>query len=484
MKVALKVVLATVLGTLVILITFGWIRSQREVQLFDSDMRRDHRLIGDTLAVCVATTWSAAGAERAVDLIVRADAERPGVRIAWLHRDGTMIGAPPRFAPLVREAARIEDVVLPDPHMPGHSFLVTRVPVRNQGHFLGTIEIAESLDTRDGYVRASIWNTVGATLAMVVVSALVVLLFGVWIVGKPLRELANKAKRVGLGDLSGPLELRQRDEIGQLAREVNAMCERLEEANAKTHQEAAARLRALEQLRHADRLITVGRLAAGIAHELGTPLNVIAGRVKMLRRGNIEPAVAEDYLAAVAEQTERIIATVRQLMDFARQRERKVAAADVLAIARSVVRLVEPMAKKRGVVVRVTTFEPVLVLGDAMRLEQVLSNLTVNAIHACVEGGRVELSCETQLTDGVGEPNSRGTLAVVRVSDDGHGMDAQTVERIFEPFFTTKDVGQGTGLGLSVAHGIVQEHGGRITVQSVPGCGSTFSVFLPSAAVE
>jgi signal transduction histidine kinase len=126
----------------------------------------------------------------------------------------------------------------------------------------------------------------------------------------------------------------------------------------------------------------------------------------------------------------------------------------------------------------------VLVLGDAMRLEQVLSNLTVNAIHACVEGGRVELSCETQLTDGVGEPNSRGTLAVVRVSDDGHGMDAQTVERIFEPFFTTKDVGQGTGLGLSVAHGIVQEHGGRITVQSVPGCGSTFSVFLPSAAVE
>lgn len=483
MKVALKVVLATVLGTLTVLVIFGWFRAQREVLLFDSDMRKDHRLIGATLGVCVASTWSSAGADRALELIALADAERPGLRIGWIHRDGKLTGAAPFFAPSpAREQLAIEDAVFPDPESPEHRFLVTRIPVRHEGRLLGTIEIAESLDVRNGYIRASLWNTIGATLAMVVVSGLIALVLGVWLVGRPLGALANKANRVGQGDLSGPLDLRQRDEIGQLAREVNAMCERLADANTKTQEETAARLKAIEQLRHADRLITVGRLAAGIAHELGTPLNVIAGRVKMLRRGNVERPVVDDYLSAVAEQTERIIGIVRQLMDFAREREKKVSATDVATIARSVVRLVEPMAKKRGVLVRNVTFEPVLVLGDAPRLEQVLSNLVVNAIHACAEGGRVDVACGVRpSTPATAADPATSEFAQVRITDDGHGMDAATLERIFEPFFTTKDVGQGTGLGLSVAHGIVQEHGGEISVQSQPGAGSTFSVLLPLA---
>jgi signal transduction histidine kinase len=110
-----------------------------------------------------------------------------------------------------------------------------------------------------------------------------------------------------------------------------------------------------------------------------------------------------------------------------------------------------------------------------VQLEQVMSNLVVNAIHACKEGGRVDISCGLRETGGV-------TRAFIRVEDDGHGMDAPTKERIFEPFFTTKEVGQGTGLGLSVAHGIVQEHGGSIEVESTPEHGSRFSVFLPMAS--
>jgi len=125
--------------------------------------------------------------------------------------------------------------------------------------------------------------------------------------------------------------------------------------------------------------------------------------------------------------------------------------------------------------VAVVSSEPVWARGDAVQLEQVMSNLVVNAIHACAEGGRVEISCGVRSEGGEAR-------AFVRVSDDGHGMDAATRERIFEPFFTTKDVGQGTGLGLSVAHGIVQDHGGSIEVESVPQQGSRFSVFLPMAS--
>jgi signal transduction histidine kinase len=195
----------------------------------------------------------------------------------------------------------------------------------------------------------------------------------------------------------------------------------------------------------------------------------------MLRRGSLSAQVADEYLGIIAEQTERMTSIIRQLMDFARRREPKVAAADLLALACAIKRLVTPIATKRHVQVVVTSTEPVWALGDPVQLEQVVSNLVVNAVHACAEGGRVEISCGASTSEG-GAP-----VAYVRVRDDGHGMDAATRERIFEPFFTTKDVGQGTGLGLSVAHGIVSEHGGSIRVESEPRAGSTFSVLLPLA---
>ena len=478
MRLALKVVLATVLGTLAVLVMFGYLRTRREIALFDSDIRNDHALIGTTLAVCVGSTWAAAGPERALALVEQANAARDYLTIRWVYPDESPLATGARRPVFPVSALGVEHRVLELADAagePAQSSLVTHVPVREAGELIGVIEIAESLSVRDAFLRSSIESTALATASMVLVSGVVVLVFGVWLVGRPLALLTDKANRVGRGDLAGPLALAQRDEIGELAREVNAMCDRLVAANAKTEQETLARISALEQLRHADRLITVGRLAAGVAHELGTPLNVIGGRVKMLRRGNLQPGVLEEYLAIVAEQVERMTSIIRQLMDFARRREPRVAAADLHASACAIRRLVLPIAQKRQVEVVVASSEPVWARGDAVQLEQVVSNLVVNAIHACAEGGRVEITCGVR-------PEGGASRAFVRVADDGHGMDAATRERIFEPFFTTKDVGQGTGLGLSVAHGIVQDHGGSIEVESTPQRGSRFSVFLPMAS--
>ncbi|MGC4094423.1 MAG: histidine kinase dimerization/phospho-acceptor domain-containing protein [Polyangiaceae bacterium] len=318
MRLALKVVLATVLGVLSVLVGFGWFKVQREIALFDSDMRKDHRLIGATLAVCVADTWASSSETHALALIARADAERPGIRIAWIRDDGRQDPRPPVFDYGNSQLPnQVDQIVRSDPaHPDGTHYLVTRIPVRNGNRQLGAVEIAESLDVRDAYIKASIWYRVEVTAVMLLVSGVIVLVLGVWLVGKPLRQLAHKAKRIGQGDLGGPLKLTQRDEIGELAHEMNAMCERLSEATAKGEAATGERIRAIEQLRHADRLSTVGRLAAGVAHELGTPLNVIAGRIKMLRRGGLEPTLAEEYLAIVAEQTERMTAIIRQLMEL------------------------------------------------------------------------------------------------------------------------------------------------------------------------
>jgi signal transduction histidine kinase len=142
---------------------------------------------------------------------------------------------------------------------------------------------------------------------------------------------------------------------------------------------------------------------------------------------------------------------------------------------------VEPLAKKRGVNVVVTTEASVSAFVDPMQIEQVLSNLVINSIHACDVNGKVEISFGKHVDTATPEdPESGG--AFIRVSDDGHGMDNETLTRVFEPFFTTKDIGQGTGLGLSVAHGIVRDHGGRISVSSNKGHGSVFTVFLPVAS--
>ena len=142
--------------------------------------------------------------------------------------------------------------------------------------------MSESRGYQQAYVRDTLVRTAWATLAAIFVAALLALVLGVYMVRRPLARLVHKARSIGAGDLSGPLNLRQRDEIGELARELNAMCDRLAHARVSLAGETEARVRAIEQLRHADRLATVGKLASGIAHEVGTPLGVALVRANMI----------------------------------------------------------------------------------------------------------------------------------------------------------------------------------------------------------
>jgi two-component system, NtrC family, sensor kinase len=305
-------------------------------------------------------------------------------------------------------------------------------------------------------------------------------------VGEPVRKLALQARRIGAGDLSSRITLRQRDELSLLAEEMNAMTDNLAEARVQLESETSARLAAIEQVRHADRLATVGQLASGIAHELGTPLNVISGHAAMIASGEVcsAPEIRETA-CVIQEQTGRMTGILRQLLDFARRKTTERSPADLVKLAQETVAFLEPLASKRSVRVDFLGREPAVPaeVGTG-QIEQVLTNLVMNAIQASPPGAKVEVAVMTRrLAPKEGDGSERRCVCF-EVRDRGKGIPEDARARIFDPFFTTKPVGEGTGLGLSVAYGIVADHGGWIDCASEAGRGSVFTVWLPQGGAS
>jgi len=316
---------------------------------------------------------------------------------------------------------------------------------------------------------------------MAMLSGILATVLGVRLIGKPLRQLTEKTRRIAAGDLHGPVHLRRGDELGELADSLNAMCEQLAESREIIQQEAAARIAAMEQLRHADRLKTVGRLASGIAHELGTPLNVVSGRAELIASGKLVGNEITGSAAAIKAEAEKMTGIIRQLLDFARANSPHKAPADLWQVVSQTVGLLRALAEKRKArLCFVPGSDPAVAEVDAAQIQQVLTNLIVNAIQAMPEGGEVNIHVRRQAARDPGSREDRQeAYFAIEVRDQGVGIAAENIQHLFEPFFTTKGVGEGTGLGLSIAYGIVQEHGGWIDVTSRPDEGSCFTVFLP-----
>jgi signal transduction histidine kinase len=239
---------------------------------------------------------------------------------------------------------------------------------------------------------------------------------------------------------------------------------------------------ALTQLRHAERLTTIGKLASGIAHEVGTPLNVISGHAELLVMGRLDTEGMKASGHILLEQTERVTTIIRQLLDFARRGGTHVEMTDINEVVNATGRLLESLARKSEVEI-VVEGNSVHSAVNRSELQQVLTNLITNAVHAMPKGGRVAIGVSEQCTcspdDRHGSPQN---CVVLSVSDNGTGIAPDVLPRIFDPFFTTKEVGQGTGLGLSVAYGIVKDHHGWVSVNTRFGQGTTFSVYLPKNA--
>ncbi len=231
-------------------------------------------------------------------------------------------------------------------------------------------------------------------------------------------------------------------------------------------------MRLQDHLRQAERLAEMGTLASGMAHEIGTPMNVILGRAEQLMR-KTEEETTKKSLGVIVAQVERITKIMNQLLTFARRKpieRRRVNLGqtldDCLEVLQERIRRTRVRVESRYE----TLLHPVYIHADPDQMSQVFLNLFINAIHAMPDGGTLRISLEQ-------------TDSHVRavVTDTGHGVPKEDLPKIFHPFFTTKEAGQGTGLGLTVVYNIVQEHGGSIAVDSEPGTGTTFTVTLPAS---
>ncbi len=244
----------------------------------------------------------------------------------------------------------------------------------------------------------------------------------------------------------------------------------------------AERQRLEHELRQAQRLEAIGRLAGGVAHDFNNILTVILGRAEEVASDDRVPGDLRDAVSDLSQNAHRATALTRQLLAFSRRQAIEVRDVDLNSVVVNVTRLLHRVLGEDIVVTFTYSEQPLAVRADPGMIEQVLLNLAVNARDAMPDGGR--LTIDTSFAGAQPSRTSGGNWACLRVTDNGAGIAPEHLPHIFEPFFTTKDVGKGTGLGLATTYGIVQQHGGWIEVDSEIGRGTEFRVFFPRVGTE
>ena len=483
MKLAVKLVRIVVLGIVIVLVVDGYVSLRRQRNLSEADMHHAIRVLGSTIRQLVLDRWHTVGRERALRVIADANKADPSIAIRWVWLDAPQgdLYAPQVSRDKLEPVVQGQDVSFTERDESGQAYFCSYFAVAVNEQRPGALEVREPLSKLDKLARRAFIRIVGLTGSLVVLSGCAALLLGVRLIGRPLDQVVQKMRRVGAGDFSGPLLLSGHGELDELAAGLNTMCEQLDGARAKVRSETEARIAALEQLRHEDRLKTLGKLASGIAHELGTPLNVISGYAGMIAGGSLSSDETTESAQAIKAQSERIANTVRRILDFARRRPGQRTPVDLRQLARQTSDLMVALAQKQNVKLTLADGDDTaIVRADVEQIRQVLLNLITNAVQAMPRGGNVEVAIGPAKARPPAGQASRGRQYVcISVLDEGDGISEENLNHIFEPFFTTKGPGQGTGLGLAIAEGIIREHGGWIAVESTLGKGSRFCVCLP-----
>jgi signal transduction histidine kinase len=395
-------------------------------------------------------------------------------------------------------------------------------PLWIQGKVAGGIQMGIPI----GDVMMHLVKSQRMILIAIVIDAVVLIAFGSFLLShvlvRPLKDLVRLTQRISEGDFSQKIEATSKNEIGQLISSFNRMIERLKEnqeslENYLTSLEMTNRKlkQVQEELIRAEKLASIGRFAAGVAHEVGNPLAAILGYTSILEEGGVNQEDTKDYLKRIEKEIGRINKIVRELLDFARPSRQEAHDVEINKVIENALSLASYQKNFRNVKTDLELQADLpLIRGDKSQLSQVFVNIIMNAVDAMPEGGILRIRTEVYVVEGsfgdrfqrtdpprrrsdpegvdyshLRKPDplsailtkfSKGDRLVrLRISDTGVGIRKEDIDRIFDPFFTTKAPDRGTGLGLSVTLRIVESMGGRIRAESEVGKGSTFEVYFP-----
>jgi signal transduction histidine kinase len=336
------------------------------------------------------------------------------------------------------------------------------------GRIIGLLQLSRKKADFREHIRSLRWNSTIILAVGALIMAVLVLFGHRRALGRHLENLGRSMRRVERGDRGHRLHVQGPREIVAVAAAFNNMLDSMDRAQKELEKQRHNQARLEEELRDAEKMAAVGRLAAGVAHELGTPLSIVDGHAQRAGRSADLPNQAQLAFEHIRGQVRRMEMIVRQLLDFSRQNVSNKRRVDPGRMALSSIQAVTRQENCRAENIQYVESEcGCEVLGDPLRLEQMLGNLLQNAQQAAPDGlVRLEWRCEDR-------------DCVFTVQDDGPGIEEQVRSRVCDPFFTTKPPGAGTGLGLAVVHGIVQEHGGEMNIRTSPWGGAEFEVRIP-----
>ncbi len=349
------------------------------------------------------------------------------------------------------------------------------------GRNMGGVTVLQYTSFMEKDVRGAEWDIFIAILILMG-GTVGFVLFGTrkWI-SEPISQLMGGVRNLAKGNFDTQFVLSRKDEISELAQAFNHMALDLRKAQEQIVKEAETTIELERTLRQSEKLATIGQLASGLAHEIGTPLNIISGRAELIKRKIKDREGEQKDLDIIIQQAEKITKIIQQLLGFVRKKRPEQSHLNIQALIETTLDFLDHQIHKQGIHL-VTDFEDRLpeVTGDSDQLQQVFLNLFLNAIQSMPEGGELRIGASTQWISREGIEDGRREYVVLDVLDTGMGMDREVVKNIFNPFFTTKE-DKGTGLGLTVSQGIVQDHEGWIEAESQAGKGSLFRVYLPAS---
>jgi len=456
---------------------------QTEIAQYESDMITNAIQDGKSISAIISHVWKESGETKALELL--GDASQAGtIKIRWVWLDDLH----DNFSGTIGDKEQLKNALLGESvsfkrqENDGSSLRYTYVPVDIGTPQPGALELSQTLVSFKAFSKKMLGRALTITILLALICGLILYFFINRKIRIPLNNLMAQAKRIGQGDLTANNDIVGSDELAEMAETMNDMCSRLLIAKEKINFEYDARLKTLEQLRHTERLSSFGVLSAEIAHELGTPLNVVDGRAKMILNEDLPDTEIKDCAAIIKNQAERMTVIIRQLLDFTHQPKQKRSTDDISFHIKQVFQLLYPMAAKHRVSFSLNKDDGTVstLNADFSQLQQVLVNLAMNAIQAMPDGGKVDVNLSNEfLSRSEGEDRVKSKYLKITIKDEGEGIDQKNFKHIFTPFFTTKTIGTGTGLGLSIAHGIVEENGGWIDIENNVLNGACFTVYLP-----